>query len=313
MLSQSITAAGAATLLAQSQTAGAAERPDGEPFGYCLNTSTIRGQKLPLPAEIDIAARAGYQGIEPWVNEIDAYVQGGGSLADLKKRIADQGLAVEGVIGFAEWIVDDDARRAKGLDEARRIMDLTAQIGGRALAAPPAGVSEKDRLDLKTIADRYRALLELGDQQGVVPQLELWGFARVLSRLSDVLYVAIETGHPQACVLARLLPPVQGRFGNRQPAPGVGRGNRRVPHQRLPGHARAKRHHRRPPRFPRRRRRPVGQAVSHAAGDRLSRHAVAGSVQSRVLDAGRTVRGAIGFGEDQAKRCTRHSPENWAA
>ena len=51
-------------------------RPANEPFGYCFNTSTIRGQKLPLVAEIEIAARAGYQGIEPWVSEIDQYVAG---------------------------------------------------------------------------------------------------------------------------------------------------------------------------------------------------------------------------------------------
>src|SRR5262245_32294019 len=104
MLSQSI-AAGSAVVLA-TREARAAERPAGEPFGYCLNTSTIRGQKLPLVAEIEIAARAGYQGIEPWVSELDAYMQSGGSLADLSKRIADLGLSVESVIGFAEWIVD---------------------------------------------------------------------------------------------------------------------------------------------------------------------------------------------------------------
>ena len=155
-----------------------------------------------LSAEIEIVARAGYQGIEPWVSEIDQYVKAGGSLADLRKRIADLGLSVESVIGFAEWIVDDDARRAKGLDEAKRIMDMTAEIGGKRLAAPPAGVSEADRLDLPTIAARYRALLELGDQHGVVPQLELWGFARVLNKLSEVTFVAVEAGHPRACILA---------------------------------------------------------------------------------------------------------------
>ena len=37
-------------------------RPKNEPFGYCLNTSTIRGQKLPLVEEIEIAAKAGYTG-----------------------------------------------------------------------------------------------------------------------------------------------------------------------------------------------------------------------------------------------------------
>lgn len=201
MLSKSLAAAGGAAILSQTASAAEAARSDNEPFGYCLNTSTIRGQKLPLVAEIEIAARAGYRGIEPWAVEIDQHVKSGGSPSELRKRFADAGLSVEGVIGFAEWIVDDESRRARGLEEARRIMDLTAEIGGRRLAAPPAGVSEADRLDLPTIANRYRALLELGEQHGVVPQLELWGFARVLNRLSDVTTVAIEAAHPQASLL----------------------------------------------------------------------------------------------------------------
>ena len=203
MLGQSLTAAGAASLLGQQSLAAAApDAAEREPFGYCLNTSTIRGQKLPLTAEIDIAARAGYRGIEPWVNEVDQHVQSGGTLADLRKRTTDQGLSVESLIGFAEWVVDDDERRAKGLEEARRIMEMCNGIGATRLAAPPAGVSEKDKLDLDTIARRYRVLLELGEQHGVVPQLELWGFARVLSRLSEVAYVAIQANHPKACILA---------------------------------------------------------------------------------------------------------------
>jgi len=203
VLSHSITAAGAAAMLAQTNPAAAAESSSSaEPFGYCFNTSTIRGQKLPLVKEIEIAARAGYKGIEPWVSEIDQHVQSGGTLTDLRKQIADLGLSVESVIGFAEWIVDDEARRAKGLAEARRIIDLTAEIGGKRLAAPPAGVSEKDQLDLPTIAKRYRALLDLGEQRGVAAQLELWGFARVLSKLSEVAYVAIEANHPLSCILA---------------------------------------------------------------------------------------------------------------
>jgi 2-keto-myo-inositol isomerase len=206
MLSYSMTAAGAAALAAQATSVTAAEAAAfgtaHEPFAYCLNTSTIRGQKLPLAAEIEIAARAGYQGIEPWISEIDQHVNSGGSLVELRKRIADVGLSIAGVIGFAQWIVDDEAQRTKGLEEARRIMDITAEIGGRRLAAPPAGATEKDRLDSLTIADRYRALLELGDQRGVVPQLELWGFSRAMSKLSDVACVAIEAGHPNSCILA---------------------------------------------------------------------------------------------------------------
>jgi sugar phosphate isomerase/epimerase len=37
---------------------------------------------------------------------------------------------------------------------------------------------------------------------GVVPQVEVWGFSKPLRRLSEAMFVAIESGHPQACVLA---------------------------------------------------------------------------------------------------------------
>jgi sugar phosphate isomerase/epimerase len=177
------------------------ESPPVEPFGYCLNTSTIRGQKLTLAEEIDLAARVGFQGIEPWISEIDAHVQAGGSLEDLAKQLGDRGLVVPSVIGFAQWVVDDEAARAKGLDEARRTMDLIRRMGGLRLAAPPAGAKEV-RIDLDRVAERYAKLLELGDECGVVPQLEVWGFSATLSRLSEALYVAAQAGHPGACILA---------------------------------------------------------------------------------------------------------------
>ncbi|WP_406695523.1 sugar phosphate isomerase/epimerase family protein [Singulisphaera sp. Ch08] len=179
----------------------AADQPSASPFGFCFNTSTIQGQKLPLPEVVDIVGKAGYQGIEPWIRELDQYVKGGGSLKDLGKRIADQGLSVEDAIGFFEWSVDDDARRRKGLEEAKRNMEMVLSIGGRRIAAPPFGATDRSDLDLKRVAERYRALLELGDSIGVVPQLEVWGFSKTLGRLSEVAMVAVESGHPKACIL----------------------------------------------------------------------------------------------------------------
>lgn len=192
-------AATPAVLLA---TTAQAEKPAAEPFGYCLNTSTISGQKLDLIQLIEIAAKAGYQAIEPWIREMEQYVQGGGNLKDLGKRVADRGLTVESAIGFTEWIVDDDARRKKGLEETRRCMDLVKQIGGKRLAAPPVGATKQADLNLHKAAERYRAILEIGDKIGVVPQLEIWGFSQAISRLGEAMQVAIEAGHPQACVLA---------------------------------------------------------------------------------------------------------------
>src|SRR5436305_791909 len=80
--------------------------PSSRPFIFCLNTATIRGQKLGIVKEIEIAAQAGYDAIEPWVDAIQDYVKSGGALSDLRKRIVDAGLTVEGAIGFPEWVVD---------------------------------------------------------------------------------------------------------------------------------------------------------------------------------------------------------------
>jgi 2-keto-myo-inositol isomerase len=170
-------------------------------FRYCFNTSTIRGQKLSIVEEIDIVADAGYQAIEPWIGEIQTYVDRGGSLPELKRRIADRGLTVESAIGFAEWIVDDEARRNKGLEQARHEMDLVQQIGGKRIAAPAAGATEVETTDYLKAAERYHALLVIGDHIGVVPQVEVWGFSKTLTRLGQAIMVAIESGHPQACVL----------------------------------------------------------------------------------------------------------------
>ncbi len=192
-------AAAAASLTGYSRSETAV--PKGEPFKYCLNTSTIRGQKLTLAKEIELASKAGYQAIEPWISEIDDHVKGGLTLKDLSKRVRDNGLTVESAIGFAEWIVEDDSRRARGMEHAKRDMDLVAQIGGFRIAAPPAGATDNANLDLHKAAERYRLLLELGDRMGVVPMVELWGFSKCLHLLGETAYVAIESGHPKACIL----------------------------------------------------------------------------------------------------------------
>lgn len=173
-----------------------------DPFILCLNTSTIRGQAIPIQDEITLAAKAGYQAIEPWINELDTYVKNGGDLRDLGKRIQDAGLVVPSAIGFAEWIVDDEAKRKQGLEDARRAMDMVRQIGGTRLAAPPVGATNQTDLSLNAAAQRYRDLLEVGARIGVVPQVEVWGFSKSLSRLGECAQVAIEAGHPQACILA---------------------------------------------------------------------------------------------------------------
>lgn len=196
-------------LTASAGLAMAASLPSGAPakdspapsFGICLNTSTIRGQKLPITEIVDLAGKAGYDAIEPWIGELQDFVNKGGDLRELGKRIAGAGLKVESAIGFAKWIVDDDGVRKNGLDEAKRDMTMVQAIGGKRIAAPPAGATEQTNLNLLAVADRYRALAEVGAKLGIIPEVEVWGFSKSLSRLGETVLVAMESGHPQACVL----------------------------------------------------------------------------------------------------------------
>lgn len=173
----------------------------GEPFQYGLNTSTLQGFKLPIEDELKLAAKAGYAAVEPWVRELEAFEASGKPLEELGRRILDLGLVVPSAIGFFEWAVDDAERRKKGLQDARQAMERVRKIGGTRIAAPASGVTDVEGMDPRVLAERYRAVLDLGDEMGIVPEVEVWGFSKTLSRLGEAAYVAIESGHPSACIL----------------------------------------------------------------------------------------------------------------
>ena len=174
-------------------------RSANEPFGYCLNTSTIRGNNLDMVGVINAAAKAGFQALEPWITEIDRYTSAGGTLKDLGRRIADAGLTVEGTIAFNSFLDDDDTRRAASLEKLKIDMDKVAQIGGTRIAAPPGG--NRAAVSLDNAAKYYREALELGDKTGVRPLLELWGTHPVLGPLKHGIYVTVAAGRADASLL----------------------------------------------------------------------------------------------------------------
>ena len=193
-------AVGAATLasLADAST----EEQSSSSFKYCLNTSTLRGQRLALDEVVAAAVRAGYDAIEPWVREIERFTETGGSIADLAKQCADGGLTIASAIAFAPWLADDIDERTKALERAKREMDLVRQLGGAFIAAPPAGATRgEQKIELSEAARRYADLLAVGREIGVTPQVEVWGFSNNLSRLGEAVYVAVESGAPEARVL----------------------------------------------------------------------------------------------------------------
>lgn len=182
------------------------KRKKASQFSFCLNTSTIMGQKPGLIGYLDIASKAGYDGVELWIRDIQEYIAAGNSVSGLKKYIEDSGLKFENAIGFAPWMVDDDVKRKAGMEQMEQEMELLASLGCTRVAAPAAGVTAP--LDLFKAGERYKALLDLGRKTGVMPQLEFWGAFPFFYHLGQVLMVAAIANDPDA----RILPDVYHLF-----------------------------------------------------------------------------------------------------
>jgi len=200
---QALTSVLAASAAVSTSTALPLENKKDKPgpFIYSLNMSTLRGHNLGFRKELEVASRAGFKSVEIWINTLQDFLKTGATLAEAKRIVDDLGLKVEDAIGFATWIVEDQAARSKALEQLKVEMDQLAQIGCPRIAAPPMGATTGEILELPKMAERYRKILELGEQTGVVPHLELWGFSKNLSRVGELLYVAVESGHPSARVL----------------------------------------------------------------------------------------------------------------
>jgi 2-keto-myo-inositol isomerase len=190
-----------AVLLTTSAPAMRTSTKNTPGFKYSLNMSTIRGQKLGFIKELQIAAKAGFTSVEIWIDTFQTYLQNGGTTTEAKKIIEGLGITVENAIGFAQWIVNDDATRKAALTQLQHEMDQLAQIGCHRIAAPPSGATGLPLIDLNVVTDRYRTILKMGEQSGVIPMVEMWGGSHNLKKISQVLYVAAASENKNALVL----------------------------------------------------------------------------------------------------------------
>jgi len=202
---QSLAATSGFALLTAGDASGATKKTKKSTIRYSLNTSTISGKKLGIEKYIDIAARAGYECIEPWIGDLKAYLSNGGTLPRLKKLLDDSKVTPINAIGFAPWMTDDEEQRKAGFAQMQEEMELMAALGCTRIAAPAAGV--KTVPDLFKVGERYRELLELGRRTGVRPQLEIWG-ASVFHHIGQALMAVAVTNDPDA----RILPDVYHLF-----------------------------------------------------------------------------------------------------
>jgi len=180
-------------------------------FIFSLNTSTIRGQKLNLPEMIEIAARAGYDGIEPWIMEIDTYLKSGKTLLSLKKHLTDAGIIAVDAIGFAPWMAQDLEKSKVGFSQMEKEMGQLAELGCQRIAAPAIGTDNP--IDLLIAGEKYAQLVSLGRKTGVMPQLEFWGAFPQFHHLGQAMAVAAAANDPDVKILADIYHLFRGGSG----------------------------------------------------------------------------------------------------
>lgn len=202
-----LSGAAAATASMPGIIKAAVTPPNGQ-FRFCLNTSTVMGQKPGLLRAIEIAAQAGYDGVELWVNDIKVYLKQGNSIQSLAKFISAKGLVVEDAISFTQWMVDDDSTRKAALLELEEEMKIMAALGCRRIAAPPAGVDKGKPIDFQKAGARYHDILALGRKYNVMPLLEFWGASGTLYNFGQALAIAAASNDRDA----RILPDVYHLF-----------------------------------------------------------------------------------------------------
>lgn len=165
-------------------------------FKLCLNASTI--MTTDIMTQIDIAEKTGFTAIELWFDHIDTFVnEGKGSVADIKKALDDNGLAVPTCIYLGDWFDTAGDAYAAALEEIKRRLEIAATVGAPyVIAGPPGGAACYD-----TGAIHYRELLELGDQFGVKPSMEFLGFVDQLNTIEDAIEIMDKCGRDDATTI----------------------------------------------------------------------------------------------------------------
>jgi len=162
------------------------------PFKTALNASTLFPFELDVKQQVRVAAEAGFEGIELWVKDIEAYLTNGGTIQDLKTDVSSAGISIINAIAFFPWADADEATRERGFVQAEREMRMLAELGSLAIAAPPYGNVEQTTLE--AMADHFARLADMARRIGIEPYLEFQGRAKKLSRLSEAVFVAMESG-----------------------------------------------------------------------------------------------------------------------
>ena len=164
-------------------------------FTLSLNTSTIR--PTGLMDKIAIAGECGYDAIELWINDIDEYVEQGGSIDDVKKALADNNLPVPTIIALHGWLGSTGAEHQEAIDEAKRRLEIGEELGAQyAISSPP-----RAEVDMDAAGAQYRELLDLAEGMRIKPSMEFLGFVPTVCTIKSAWQIICDADHPDGSII----------------------------------------------------------------------------------------------------------------
>ena len=187
--------------LAPESALAAADMPyqDGtSPWPLCLNTSTIRPASV--RDKVRAASAAGYDAMELWLNDLEAWEADGEKLSTLKQAIEDEGMFVINVIGLWDCMPEGEEAFQQSLDLSKKRMEMCSAAGSRHVAVLP--LPDRTPFDIGYATDKYRTLLEIGlNEFNIQPAMEFVSVFKGLRRLGQCVAIAIDANHPKACII----------------------------------------------------------------------------------------------------------------
>ncbi len=167
------------------------------PWPICLDTATIRPASL--KDKVKIAAKAGYDAIEPWDGELQKFEAEGGNLKDLGKEIKDLGLFVPSVIGLWNALPPTQELFDNSLKDTRNRMRMASDIGAEHIQTIPntAGANYNQ----KWVADRYRDIIEIGLKEYKIHPALVFVKYQPVKTMGQAMGIVMDSNHPAALVI----------------------------------------------------------------------------------------------------------------
>lgn len=168
------------------------------PWAIIMNSSTIR--PVPLKDQVRLVAETGWDGIEPWVNDIEKFEADGGDVKALGREIKDRGLRISNVIGLWDCMPDGDDAFQASLPATRNRMRLCADLGSPFVAALP--LPDRENFDLMHAAKCYAELVRIGrEDYNIQPIMEFVSVFKGVTRIGQAAAIALDADTPHAYVL----------------------------------------------------------------------------------------------------------------